>query len=209
MLSVTVTAADATGATASDTFDIVVANTNDAPAARRADRQAGRRRGRAARLHRSGRDVPRRRRGRRGEVPRDARQGRGASRLAALRRQPPAGSPARRRTATSAPTACTWSRSTAPGRSPKTCSSSRSRTRTTRRRSRCRCRIRRRSEGHPFLFEIPSGTFADIDPGELLDLDAMLASGEALPGVARLRTRRPGASAARRSGWTWAPTSCA
>jgi Ca2+-binding RTX toxin-like protein len=36
-------------------------------------------------------------------------------------------------------------------------------------------------EGHPFAFEIPAGTFADVDPGERLDLDAMLASGEALP----------------------------
>ena len=36
-------------------------------------------------------------------------------------------------------------------------------------------------EGHPFLFDVASETFADIDPGELLDLDAMLASGEALP----------------------------
>ena len=39
----------------------------------------------------------------------------------------------------------------------------------------------RTREGHPFLFEVPAGTFADIDPGELLDLDAMLAGGEALP----------------------------
>jgi Ca2+-binding RTX toxin-like protein len=39
----------------------------------------------------------------------------------------------------------------------------------------------RAREGHPFQFDLPSVTFADVDPGEVLDLDAMLASGEALP----------------------------
>ena len=37
------------------------------------------------------------------------------------------------------------------------------------------------NEGQPPAFDIPAGTFADVDPGDELDLHAMLASGEALP----------------------------
>ena len=37
------------------------------------------------------------------------------------------------------------------------------------------------NEGQPLLFDIPAGTFADVDPGDDLDLHAMLATGEALP----------------------------
>ncbi|HTO50864.1 MAG TPA: putative Ig domain-containing protein [Burkholderiales bacterium] len=37
------------------------------------------------------------------------------------------------------------------------------------------------SEGQPLLFDIPAGTFSDVDPGDDLDLHATLATGEALP----------------------------
>ena len=36
-------------------------------------------------------------------------------------------------------------------------------------------------EAHPLEFQIPDGTFADIDPDDTLSLDAMLANGAALP----------------------------